>query len=147
MTRALAAAGALLLDGDGRVLLVEPTYKPSWEIPGGGIEPDETPYAACVRELGEELGLPLRPGRLLVVDWAPREGVDRVLFVFDGGTLAPEQEAAIALPPDELASWAYVPPEEVPQRTVPWLARRIAAALAARADGATRYLEFGRPTP
>lgn len=145
VTSALTAAGALFLDGAGRVLLVEPTYKPTWEIPGGGVEPGETPRAACVRELREELGLTLEPGRLLVVDWAPREGVDRVLFVFDGGALGAAQEAAIRLPADELASWAYVPVPEVPERAAPWLARRITAALAARAAGVTRYLEFGVP--
>jgi 8-oxo-dGTP diphosphatase len=145
MTRALAAAGALVLDEAGRVLLVEPTYKPTWEIPGGVVEPGEAPRAGCVRELREELGLTLEPGRLLVVDWAPREGVDRVLFVFDGGVLSAAQRAAIVLPPDELASWAYVTPAEVAQRTAPWLARRIAAAVAARSAGVTSYLEFGRP--
>ena len=143
MTRALTAAGALFLDGAGRVLLVEPTYKPTWEIPGGGVEPGETPREACARELHEELGLVLEPGRLLVVDWAPREGVDRALFVFDGGVL--DAEAQIRLPADELASWAYVPLEEVPRRAAPWLARRISAAYAARAEGVTRYLEYGVP--
>jgi 8-oxo-dGTP pyrophosphatase MutT (NUDIX family) len=98
-----------------------------------------------VRELREELGLDLEPGRLLVVDWAPRDGVDRVLFVFDGGTLGAERRAAIALPPDELVSWAFVAQEEVALRAAPWLARRIAAALAARRNGVTRYLEFGVP--
>lgn len=139
------AAGALFLDEAGRLLLVEPTYKPTWEIPGGQVEPGETPRAACVRELREELGLALEPGRLVVVDWAPRDGVDRVLFVFDGGTLSADQPAAIVLPPDELASWAFVAQEEVALRTAPWLARRIAAALAARAAGVTRYLESGVP--
>jgi 8-oxo-dGTP pyrophosphatase MutT (NUDIX family) len=143
MTGARAAAGALFLDGAGRLLMVEPTYKPTWEIPGGGVEPGETPRAACVRELQEELGLALEPGRLLVVDWAPRDGVDRVLFVFDGGVLAPD--AQISLPADELASWAYVQVDEVPARAAPRLARRIAAALVARAEGATRYLEYGAP--
>ena len=139
------AAGALFLDDVGRVLLVEPTYKPTWEIPGGRVEPGERPRAACVRELREELGLDLEPGRLLVVDWAPREGVDRVLFVFDGGALTAAQRSAITLPLDELASWAYVPPDELPARLAPWLARRVAAALEARRGRVTRYLEFGVP--
>lgn len=143
MIRALVAAGALFLDDAGRVLLVEPTYKPTWEIPGGAVEAGETPREACARELAEELGLVLEPGRLLVVDWAPRDGDDRVLFVFDGGTLDPARLAAITLPPDELASWAFVPVAEVPERAAPWLARRVLAAVEARAAGVTRYLEYG----
>ena len=38
-----------------------------------------------------------------------------------------------------------MPPGEVALRTAPWLARRIAAALAVRDHGVTRYLEFGVP--
>ena len=50
-----SAAGALFVDERGRVMLVEPTYKPMWEIPGGVIESGETPSAACAREIDEEL--------------------------------------------------------------------------------------------
>ncbi len=146
MRGALAAAGALFLDDEGRVLIVEPTYKQTWEIPGGRVEPDETPRHACVRELREELGLELEPGRLLVVDWAPREGVDRVLFVFDGGELSAAQRDAIALPPDELASWAFVAPAGLARWMAPWLVRRVGEAVRARAAGVTRYLEYGVPT-
>jgi 8-oxo-dGTP diphosphatase len=81
------AAGALVRDPAGRVLLVRPTYKAGWDVPGGYVEPGETPSQACRRELDEEIGLRLRPGRLLVVDWAPHpEEGDKVLFVFDGGS-------------------------------------------------------------
>lgn len=50
------AAGVLFRDRVNRVLLVEPTYKPNWEIPGGVVEADEAPWAAASRELAEELG-------------------------------------------------------------------------------------------
>lgn len=93
------AAGALFVDDEGRVLIVEPTYKPRWEIPGGRVERGETPRAACLRELREELGLDLPLGRLLVVDWAPNVRDEHVRFVFDGGTLTDEQLDAIDLAP------------------------------------------------
>jgi 8-oxo-dGTP pyrophosphatase MutT (NUDIX family) len=53
----------VLLDADERLLLfrtVEPTQPqvpPWWELPGGGLEPDETWATAAVRELYEETGL------------------------------------------------------------------------------------------
>lgn len=147
-SRALGAAGALILDAEGRILLVEPTYKDHWEIPGGAIEPGETPSEACARELTEELGLTIRPGRLLVVDWAPHpEQGDKVLFVFDGGRLTGERIAAIALPADELASYEFLPAAHAVERLIPRLARRVRAALDAVADGTTRYLENGLPCP
>ncbi|WP_291418201.1 NUDIX hydrolase [Actinophytocola sp.] len=142
------AAGALFFDDEGRVLVVEPTYKPRWEIPGGMVEPGETPHEGCVREVAEELGLSVAVGRLLVVDWAPHpDHGDKVLFVFDGGPLRAAAVAAIRLPADELAAYAFVAGDEVGEWLPPRLTRRVTEALRARADGITRYLENGVPAP
>lgn len=140
----LSAAGALIRDEAGRILLVEPTYKDHWEIPGGVIEVGETPSQGCARELTEELGLVREPGRLLVVDWAPHpDHGDRVLFVFDGGTLTPREIAAIRLPADELASYVFLPPEEAFHQLIPRLERRMRVAVQAQEAGRTVYLEHG----
>ena len=89
------------------MLLVEPVYKDYWEIPGGCVEADESPYAAAVRELQEELGIPVVPGRLLVVDWVPPgPAAPREHVVYDGGVLDQAREAAIHLSDGELRSWA-----------------------------------------
>jgi 8-oxo-dGTP diphosphatase len=141
-SRALAAAGALIFDEVGRILLVEPTYKPNWDIPGGMVETGETPREACRREIEEELGLRREPGRLLVADWAPHRGDDRILFVFEGGTLSDQDE--IRLQAEELKSYEFVAPSQAGERLIPRLARRIAEALRARESGETRYLEHGR---
>ena len=71
MAKPRVAAGALFFDEQDNVLLVKPTYKDGWDIPGGYVEPGETPIEACQREVKEELGLELPVRRLLVVDWAP----------------------------------------------------------------------------
>jgi 8-oxo-dGTP pyrophosphatase MutT (NUDIX family) len=142
-SRPICAAGALFFDAAGRLLLVEPTYKPGWEIPGGVIEPGETPAEACRREVEEELGLVREPGRLLVVDWAPREAEDRILFVFEGGLIT--EPAEIRLQAAELKSCEFVAPERAADRLIPRLARRVTQALDARESGETRYLEHGRP--
>jgi 8-oxo-dGTP pyrophosphatase MutT (NUDIX family) len=49
--------GAILRDQAGRLLMVEPTYKEPWEIPGVVIEALESPLSTVVRELQEELGI------------------------------------------------------------------------------------------
>ncbi len=84
------AAGALFRDEDGRVLLVDPTYKPTWDLPGGAVEKEESPHAACRREVAEELGLDRPPGRVLVVDWVPSrpERPEGLIVVYDGGVRA-----------------------------------------------------------
>lgn len=145
IARAETAAGALFVDPEGQVLIVEPTYKPRWEIPGGMVERGETPREACERELHEELGLELPVGRLLVVDWAPLVREERIRYVFDGGILTEEQLDRIVLPPDELTSWAFVPAEELFVMMAPRLMRRVTAALEARGAGVTTYLEHGQP--
>src|SRR4051812_31334156 len=99
------AAGALFRDASGRVLLVEPTYKPTWEVPGGAVEREESPTAACHREVLEEIGLDRPIGRVLAVDWVPSrpERPEGLVLVYDGGVLPETDIAAIRLQADELA--------------------------------------------
>jgi len=144
--RALTSAGILFFDADGRVMLVEPTYKDHWEIPGGIMEGGETPREACRREVKEELGLDIEPGRLLVVDWAPAPPVgDKVLFVFDGGVLDAAKLDTIIFADGEIASYAFVAPDAVSPRVPDRLAKRISSAVAARDACRTSYLEHGLP--
>lgn len=138
------AAGALFFDGEGRVLLVRPSYKKHWEIPGGYVEPGESPRAACMREIREELALTPALGPMLVVDWAPAEHEgDKLLFIFNGGSLAPEQERDIRFADGEITEWRYVSAESLEQHSPPRLARRIRTAIAALSDGMSAYAEHG----
>ena len=61
--RTAIAAGAVVVDAEGRVLLVRRARPPSagtWTLPGGRVEAGETPEAAVVREVLEETGLAVR---------------------------------------------------------------------------------------
>jgi len=57
------AARVICFDPDGRILLIraadpaDASKPPWWELPGGGIDPGESPEAACLRELREEAGM------------------------------------------------------------------------------------------
>jgi 8-oxo-dGTP diphosphatase len=141
------ASAVLVRDRGGRILLVEPAYKDHWELPGGAVEAEESPYDAAVREVNEELGLAVAPGRLLVVDWVPPRAnrTEGVMFVYDGGVLDPARTVHIHLPAEELRGWAWSTPAEAQQRLSPLLARRAAAGLEALTGGVTVYLEDGIP--
>lgn len=150
LPKALAGAGALFHDPHDRVLLVRPAYRhDTWEIPGGTMDAGEYPWATARREITEELGIDLRPGRLLAVDWVPAQPDGRPAlanFIFDGGSLT-EQNAHHTLhrQPDELTDWRLCSPEESDRLLAPHLARRIRACAAALSHGHTAYLQHGFP--
>jgi 8-oxo-dGTP diphosphatase len=148
MAQPRVAAGALFADGQGRVLMVRPTYKDYWDIPGGYVEPGESPRAACQRELKEELGLALQVGRLLVVDWAPQTGEgDKLLFIFMGTGIDPKDTDNLVLQQDEIAEARFVALDELPNLTIDRLVKRISsAARGLSARGGDAYLEHGLPS-
>jgi 8-oxo-dGTP diphosphatase len=137
------AAGVLFRDAQGRVLLVKPTYKDGWDIPGGYVEPGESPKQAAHREVLEELGIEPPIGRLLVVDWAPHpaEG-DKVLFIFDGGQML-DQTTPTSADANEIETVRFWRIDDLGQALPARLQARIASALRVNGDA---YLEHGTLT-
>jgi ADP-ribose pyrophosphatase YjhB (NUDIX family) len=138
---AIPSAGVLFFDGAAceRVLLVKPSGRKWWEIPGGVNEArsGESPRVTARREIAEELGLDVAIGRLLGTDSVP-EGDDHapmLAFVYYGGVLTAEQDAAIRYVDHEIGERRYVAPDldQLATMMVHRLARRVAAcALHAR---------------
>jgi 8-oxo-dGTP pyrophosphatase MutT (NUDIX family) len=147
LARKRMAAGALCRDRAGRVLLVDPVYRDTWDLPGGAVEAEESPHAACRREVAEELGLDRPVGRVLAVDWVPsRPGrPEGLIVVYDGGVLTSNDIRAITVQDGELAGFGFVHPDQVAGQVTPLVARRITACLDAVATGAVASLEDGSP--
>ncbi|MET9624117.1 NUDIX domain-containing protein [Streptomyces sp. NPDC006464] len=142
------AAGVLLFDEQDRFLLVDPTYKPGWEFPGGVVERGEPPARAGMREVAEEIGLELDVvPRLLLVDWERPQppGYGGLRLLFDGGRLPAAEAGRLLLPGAELRGWRFVTEEEAADLLPPVRYRRLRWALRARERGTVLNLEAGVP--
>ncbi|MFD7605123.1 NUDIX domain-containing protein [Streptomyces mirabilis] len=150
--------GALAIIRNERhgVLLVQKSYRGGqWGLPGGLALAGEFPHEAWIREVEEETGLLLKPGRLLVVDCIPRDeetGSEAgTNFVFDGGRVSSDAEIRLpdALPGEEpeLTDYRFVDTHELGRFVTPLTERRTRAAVAALKSGedATAYLVEGLP--
>lgn len=135
-------AGVAIVDENLRILLVEPTYKETWEVPGGMVELDESPRQAAGRECFEELGFDVEIGRLLVIDWViqGRTPGDGLMLMYAAGSV---DTSKINLPADELRSWEWCDRGAVSARVKDFQARRIFATLDALRDGTFVELENG----
>src|ERR1039457_3607197 len=100
----IPCVGAVVTDSRGRLLLIKRGHEPGaglWSLPGGRIEPGETDAEALIREMLEETGLTVEPGRLLGRVQRPGAGGD-VIDIRDyaatvtGGTLRAGDDAADA---------------------------------------------------
>jgi 8-oxo-dGTP diphosphatase len=141
------SAGALIFDQAGRLLILKPTYKSGWTIPGGVMEADgETPWDACRREVREECGIEVRGGRLACVDFRPgRPGhPGGIRFLFDCGPAGDAALSAIVVQPDEIAEYRLVPLDTALDLLRPPIRRRVRAATRRRR---LTYLENGHPVP
>jgi len=131
----------VIRDQQGRILLVRPSYKPTWDLPGGGAEIDESPRDAAIREVGEELGVEVEPGKLLAVDWlGPQSGYTEVLaLLFDAGTLSSEQASHINVDGQEIIEAAFHTAADAMDLLDAEAASRLEAALTTPSS----YLENG----
>jgi 8-oxo-dGTP pyrophosphatase MutT (NUDIX family) len=140
-----AIAQGVLRNAAGQVLLCELTYKGEWDLPGGVVDPMESPSHCVVREVREELGVEVRPQGLLAVNWLPpwRGWTDATVFVFDLGIAADDLLSRTALQPREIRAVHWVGEEELEERVAPYNQRLL--AFLSTYSGPTAYLEDGLP--
>jgi 8-oxo-dGTP diphosphatase len=142
-----ASAGALIHDHAGRLLILKPTYKKGWTIPGGQIESDgETPWEACKRETFEECGLTVERGRLVCVDFLrpKKRRPGGVRFVFDCGHFEEDDLSEIRLQEYEIEDHRFAELDVALELLSGPVRRRVSEC-----DGREHciYLEDGRPVP
>ncbi|WP_157419968.1 NUDIX domain-containing protein [Actinomadura kijaniata] len=126
---------------DGAVLLVKPSYRPYWQLPGGLVKRNEPPQRAAARELGEEAGLSVGvPDRLLVVHWMPARG-DRpapmLNWIFHAPVVHGDPQV---VSPEEISDVQFVPWEKAKKLLPDEDAPRLPAARRALREGRTVYV-------
>ena len=123
MTRLVLVAAAALVDADGRVLLARRPENKSmaglWEFPGGKVLDGETPEAALIRELREELGIDVSERCLAPFAFASHDYEDfhllMPLFVcrdWEGQARAREGQKLIWVRPGRMRDYAMPPADE-----------------------------------
>ncbi len=130
-TRTLGAR-ALVLRGDA-ILLVRHTYTPGWYMPGGGIDPGETPLDAVEREVYEEAGVVCEaPPRLVNAYHNPDGARDDYILLYEvrDFEIRPVTSA-------EIAESRWFPLHALPEDIAPGTRRRIEEHLGQRPVDAT----------
>ncbi len=116
LPRIPVSAGAIILDQHGGLLILKPTYKSGWTIPGGIMEADgESPWDACRREVREE--------------------------TFHCGTLTPQAQAGVRVQREEVSRYRFAMPEQALALLRAPISRRVGVGLAVTGCA---YLENGR---
>lgn len=142
------ASGALIFNKNGDLLILHPSYKNNWEIPGGIVEAGESPHEACEREIKEEIGLDIKVSRLLCVDYSINfEEVENLQFIFDAGVLNEDQINNIHFLDNEIKGYEFIDIRSDKGRKKildrERLGLRILRAIEARENGTAYYLNKG----
>ena len=119
-SKTIEVVAAVIIDADRRIFATQRGYgewKDWWEVPGGKIEPDETPEQALRREIREELDADIQVGELLrTIDYDyPKFHLTMHCYrctLADGHLTLLEHEAAKWLKPAELNSVKWLPADE-----------------------------------
>lgn len=122
--KSVLVSAAALIDVDGRVLLAQRPEGKSmaglWEFPGGKVETGETPEAALIRELHEELGIETWQSCLAPLTFASHSYDDFHLLMpvfacrkWDGTPMSREGQALAWVRPQKLRDYP-MPPADVP---------------------------------
>lgn len=142
------AAGALFFNNANKLLVIKPSYRPHWSIPGGVVEAEESPLQSCQRECLEEIGLRAKKLQLLCIDYKDTIGVkpESLQMVFYGGRLAKNDIAKIKIDSHEIMAYKFINVKDAFKTlggSKSDLAKRVKYALMAIKSKMVYYLENG----
>ena len=141
MRRKLMSAKVIVLDEQGKILLLEEPRKSYLALPGGTGQMHESPRQTAIREVKEETGLDVILQALLCVDYEDDGGIEHLNFTFQARKADPSQE--VCFPDGEASGHRYVEFEEAKPLVNPRSAERFIQCMDAIKTGIPLYLENG----
>ena len=140
------AAGVLIFNEKDQILLVKPSYKNHWSIPGGVANADESPRQTIIRETKEEINIDLSLCQFLCLEYisATKEIDENLQFIFYGGVLDNEKMQNIKIDKDEISDYRFVDTDKAVELlggTGRKLAKRLPKCFEALKNKTTVYLE------
>ncbi|MEM7594180.1 MAG: NUDIX hydrolase [Cyanobacteria bacterium P01_A01_bin.83] len=136
-------AGCLFFNHQRKILILKPTYKNHWLLPGGVIEANESPRQACIREVQEEIGIKCQPERLLCIDYVSptQHSNESVQFIFESKINF--DLSMIRLAEAEISAYKLFEPQEALSKLGFHSRLRLEKCLEYRHGEITIYLENG----
>lgn len=146
LPKKVVGASALFLNSRDEVLIVKPSYRDGWLLPGGSVEALESPLVGCIREIKEELGLDITDPDLVgvhyrVVNVRDADPYDALHFTFWGGVLNDDQIRGIVLQKEELTEYRFVSVDQLSTFLAPHVLKRTTSFLESYKKGVITFLE------
>jgi len=141
-TKRISVSG-IIRDQSGKILIVKPSYRDGWLLPGGVVEPNESPVDALKREIHEELGITVTIGKLKCTDYvlAHRQYHESIHLMFDCGMLNRAEIEMLRVDGREILDFRLADSVDAINHLVPSLASRLKSV----ETGRTGYFQNGNP--
>jgi 8-oxo-dGTP diphosphatase len=104
------SVGIVILNQANEVLMVKPTYKDHWTLPGGVVDQNESPREACIRETLEETGLKIKPKLILATLYTkdPKYSDESIHLMFFAGKINQKRIDSIITAKGEIEKFQFV---------------------------------------
>lgn len=145
--RKSVGAGVLIFNQHGELLIVKPNYLDRWLWVGGGVEEDETPLAAAIRECREEIGVTLTGLKLAFVHYLsqkPNGQKEGIQFVFTVPKVDDNFISKLILGEDEIDDAKFVGINKLANYVSAHRASAVRSYVNNATDGMGLYLEDGK---
>lgn len=140
------ACGVIFFNNKEEILIVKPSYKDHWSIPGGVIDLNESPRQAAIREIKEEISLNIDKIDLLSIDYYRNANSfkgEAIHFTFFGKKLDENLIKQIQVDGQEIVEFQFIAMEKALTLVSKEMSKRIVMAMKAIENGRILYLEEG----